>query len=228
MTGQSGFNPAALERFADLLVGFGANVQPGQIVAVGGELGKEEVVRAIAASAYRHGARFVDVAYFDPHVKRERLLHAAQDTLGFVPSWYGDRALALGEQRCARIGLTGPVTPGLLDDVDPARMGLDQLPFVRETITTINERTTNWTAGPCPSRPWARLVHPQLPEDEALALLVEEVTHVLRLDEDDPVAAWRGRADALIEAAERLTGPRFDALRFEGPGTDLTVGLLPS
>ena len=228
MTGQSGFNPAALERFADLLVGFGANVQPGQIVAVGGELGKEEVVRAIAASAYRHGARFVDVAYFDPHVKRERLLHAAQDTLGFVPSWYGDRALALGEQRCARIGLTGPVTPGLLDDVDPARMGLDQLPFVRETITTINERTTNWTAGPCPSRPWARLVHPQLPEDEALALLVEEVTHVLRLDEDDPVAAWKLRADALIEAAERLTGPRFDALRFEGPGTDLTVGLLPS
>ena len=32
---------AALERFADLAVGFGANVQPGQIVAVECEPGKD-------------------------------------------------------------------------------------------------------------------------------------------------------------------------------------------
>ena len=38
---------------ADLIVRFGANVQPGQIVAVSSEPGKEPLVRAIAESAYR-------------------------------------------------------------------------------------------------------------------------------------------------------------------------------
>jgi aminopeptidase len=52
--------------------------------------------------------------------------------------------------------------------------------------------------------------------------------HVCRLDEDDPVAAWRERAAVLIDAAAWITGQRFDALHFEAPGTDLTVGLLPT
>ena len=228
MTGQSGFDAETLERFADLLVGFGANVQRDQIVAVSGELGKEEVVRAIAASAYRHGAKFVDASYFDVHVKRERLLNADPDTLEFVPSWFGERILALGSQRCARVSLSGPVAPGLLDDVDPARAGRDAMPFLKETGKVVNERTTNWTIGPCPSLPWARLVHPDLDDEAALAKLVAELVHVLRLDESDPVAAWSARADTLVDAASRVTEHRFDALHFEGPGTDLTVGLLPS
>lgn len=216
----------ALDAYADLLVGFGANVQPGQVVAVGAELGKQALVRAIAASAYRHGARFVDVAYFDPYVKRERILHADPATLGFVPPWYGDRVRALGEQRCARIGLTGPAAPGLLDDLDPGLVGRDQLPFVRENGEVVNARTTNWTAGACPTPPWAELVHPDLGPDAALARLWEEIGHVCRLDAEDPAAAWRERLDAVTGAAARLTARRFDALHFEGPGTDLTVGLM--
>ena len=62
MSFATGFDDTTLRRFADLLVGFGANVQPGQIVAIGGETGKEEVMRALAESAYRHGAKFVDAA----------------------------------------------------------------------------------------------------------------------------------------------------------------------
>jgi len=71
-------------------------------------------------------------------------------------------------------------------------------------------------------------VHPGLPGDEALARLCEQILHVCRLDEEDPVAAWKERADLLVATAERVTQRRFDALRFEGPGTDLTVGLLPT
>ena len=228
MTSSTGFDQATLERFADLLVGFGANVQPGQIVAIGGEIGKEQAVRAIAASAYRHGARFVDASYFDLHVKHARLEFAADDTLDFVPPWFGERILALGEQRAARIGLSGPIAPGLMDDIDPARAGRDQLPFVKESGKVVNDATTNWTIGPCPSRPWAALVHPDLAEDAALAKLVEELVHILRLDEADPVAAWRERFATLIAAATRVTDRHFDALHFDGPGTDLTVGLLPT
>src|ERR1700733_8271943 len=93
---------------AELVVRFGANVQPGQIVAVSSEPGKEELARAVAEVAYEEQAKFVDLAVFDVFLKRARVLHAAEVTLDFVPPWYGERMRALGEHRAARIGFTGP------------------------------------------------------------------------------------------------------------------------
>jgi aminopeptidase len=219
-------DPAVLERFADLVVQTAANLQRGQLLAVGSEIGKETVTRAVAAAGYRHGAKFVDVSYFDLHVKRARLEYADDDTLDYVPPWIGQRILELGELRAARVGLTGPAHPGLLSDLDPSRVGRDQLPAVRETGKVVNDRTTNWAAVPCPTRPWAELVHPDLDPDEAWATFCDQILHVCRLDEEDPIAAWSARADALVGAAGRLSDRKFDALRFVGPGTDLTVGLL--
>jgi aminopeptidase len=217
-----------LPRLADLAVTLGANVQPDQIVTIGADHGQFELARAIAGSAYRRGARFVDVQYFDPYVKRARIQHAETDSLDFIPSWYSYRIRALGTERAARISLAGPTTTGLLDDLDQARSGRDQLPFVKEILDVISDRTTNWTVVPCPTLPWAQLVHPDVPADEALDRLWEEVAHLCRLDEPDPVASWAERAEALSEAAGRLNEHHFDALHFEGPGTDLTVGLLPT
>jgi aminopeptidase len=221
-------DPATLERFADLVVGFAVNLQQDQVLAVGAEIGKEDLARALAASGYRHGAKFVDVSYFDLHVKRARIEHARDETLSFVPSWYGERVLELGRQRCARIGLTGPAHPGLLEDLDPHRLSRDQLPALKEGGQVVNERTTNWTAVPCPTRAWAQLVHPDLDPEAAWTRLGEQILHVCRLDEADPVAAWKERQATLVGAAARLTERRLDALRFRGEGTDLTVGLLPT
>jgi aminopeptidase len=219
---------ATLARFADLVIGFGANVQQDQIVAIGCEPGKEYLVRALAASAYRRGAKFVDVGWFDPHIKRARVEHARPDTLDFVPPWYGERVLALGEQRGARVALSGPTSPGLLSDLDPALVGKDRLPAVKEGIQVVNDRTTNWTICPCPTPAWAELVFPELGDAERLERLEHQLLHVLRLDTDDPIAAWRARADTLVASAEQMTERHFDALHYEGPGTDLTIGLLPS
>ena len=219
---------ATLERFADVIVGFGANVQPGQIVAVSCEPGKEFMVRAIAASAYRHGAKFVDVQYFDPWVKRARIEHAREEDLDFIPDWHGKRLLALGEIGAARVGLSGPTAPGLMEDLDPGRVGRDRFPALKEAGKVVNDRTTNWTIAPCPTLPWAKLVFPDLSDADALEKLEGHMMHVCRLDEEDPVAAWRERADFLVATADRLTQRGFDALHYEGPGTDLTVGLLPS
>jgi aminopeptidase len=215
-------------RLADLAVELGANVQPGQIVTVGADHGQYEMAREIAESSYRHGAKFVDIQYFDPYVKRARIAYAPDDSLDFVPSWFSYRMLAIGEERAARVSLAGPTTTGLLDDLDPERAGRDQLPFVKEILDVIADRTTNWTVVPCPTEPWARLAFPDLEPAEALDRLWEQVAHVCRLDEPDPVAAWNERADTLAAAAARLNERRFDALHFEGPGTDLTIGLLPS
>lgn len=217
-----------LQRLAALAVRFGANVQPGQVVAVSCEPGKEEVVREIAAEAYRAGAKFVDVSWFDPHLKRARVLHAEEEYLDYVPPWIGERILEIGELRGARIGLTGPSAPGLLSDLDPVRIGRDPLPFVPEAVKVVNDQTTNWTAIPCPTVPWAELVYPELSGEAALERLWRELWHVLRLDEDDPVASWRARFAQLTSVAERLTSMRLDALHFRGPGTDLVVGLLPT
>jgi aminopeptidase len=219
--------PEGLDRFAELIVSFAANVQPGQVVDIASEIGKEPLTRALATSAYRRGARYVDVSYFDERVKRARLLLAAEDTLGYVPPWLGERVRELGTHGAARIRLTGPVVPGLMDDLDPQRVGRDQLPRLKEDREVINDMTTNWTAVPCPTPAWARLVHPELADDDAWELLSREIAHICRLDEDDPVTAWRDRQETLAAVGRRLTERRLQAVHFAGPGTDLRVGLLP-
>jgi aminopeptidase len=227
-TSPDAVSQATLERYADLIVGLGANVQPGQIVELRCELGHRELARAIVASAYRHGARFVDVWWFDTWVRRARFELADEETIDFVAPWHRSRVLQLGEQRCARIGLSPITIPGVFDDLDPHRLGLDRYPLIPEYMRIINDRTTNWSGVVAPLPEWAALVHPDLEPADALARAWEQVLHVCRLDEPDPKAAWRERLEALVRARERLNERRFDALHFEGPGTDLTLGLLPT
>jgi aminopeptidase len=206
----------------------GANVQPGQIVMVTAELGQEELARAVAAAAYEREAAFVDVVYFDPHVKRARIQHADPSTLDYVPDWYGERMLALANERGARISLAGATAPNLLDDLDTSLVGKDRLPWLKETGKIIGERSTNWTIVPCPHPAWAKLVYPELGAGEALERLWQELEHVLRLDEPDPAAAWEQRMETLNASARTLARRRFDAVELRGPGTELTVGMLPT
>ena len=218
---------ARFRPLAELAV-FGANVQPGQIVIVNGDLGHAPLVRAIAAAAYDRGAAFVDVGYFDPHVKRARIAHADPDSLEFVPSWYGLRAREHAEGRGARVSVSGPTATGLLDSFDPELSGRDRLPHLVEIPTIISERTTNWCVVPCPHPAWAKLVFPGLPDEEALERLWHEIEHVLRIDEPDPREAWEERMRQLNDSAARLSVRRFDAIELRGPGTDLRIGMLPS
>ena len=218
----------ALERLADLAVDFSANVQPGQIVSIEAESGMEPIVRAVAERAYERGARFVDPFYFDPYVKKARLQHAPEETLEYVPPWLSQRMLTLGDEHAARIIFVPRVSPGILNGVDPRRAGRDQLPDLKERLEVINRRLVNWTILPYPTPSWAELVFPELDPATALDRLTEELLHVCRLDEDDPVASWNARSETLHAVAARLTELRLDAVRFEGEGTDLTIGLLPT
>jgi len=217
-----------LARYAKLIVEVGANIQPDQQVIVIAAPSSAPLVRAVAAGCYARGARFVDPWYFDPHVKRIRALEADPGTLEFVPRWYPKRLLEVGEAHGSRISISPNAPPGLMNGVDPAVAGRDQLPSLREHFDVINAKTTNWCVVPWASEAWAAVVHPELAPADALAKLNEELVYLLRLDEDDAGAAWRERGQQLKDAGARLTDHRFDALRFVGPGTDLTVGLLPT
>ncbi|HEX2303955.1 MAG TPA: aminopeptidase, partial [Gaiella sp.] len=98
-------------RLADLVVGFGANVQPGQVVGITTNPAKEAITREVARAAYERGARWVDVVVFDPWVKRHRLALADESTLDFVPPWMVDRLEWLSDEHASRVTLTGNVAP---------------------------------------------------------------------------------------------------------------------
>jgi aminopeptidase len=216
-----------MDKLAELAV-FGANVQPGQLVGVTSYIGKEALTRRIADAAYRRGAKYVDVLYFDQWVKRSRIAHAAEETLDYAPPWLSERLLYLSEEHAARITLSGPHAPRALEGLDPARAGRDLLPYLPETGEVVNSMTTSWTIVPAPTRAWAETVYPELEPGEAYERLWGAVAHVCRLDEDDPSQAWLDRSAVLKDNARRLTERGFDSLRLHGPGTDLTIGLLPS
>jgi aminopeptidase len=217
-----------LDRYADLIVDFGANVQPDQVVAIEGSIESAPLVRRLARRAYERGARYVDVAYFDPLVKRIRIESAPDDSLEWVPPWLGRRMLDLGDLEAARIVLTPFIAPGLLEGLDPARAGRDRLPTIPELFKVVDDRSVAWTVSPYPSEAWARRVFPELEPGDAVDALWRDLEHVCRLDEPDPEDAWRRRIDEIWQNASRLDELDLDALRFVGPGTDLTVGLLPS
>jgi aminopeptidase len=215
------------EKLAELAV-FGANVQPGQLVSITSYIGKETLTRLITRLAYERGAKYVDVVYYDQWLKRERVLHAADDTLDYIPPWMTDRLLHFSDEHGARITLSGPHAPHALEDVDPARAGRDLLPYLPLAGEVVNRRTTNWCIVPAPTRAWAEYVYPDLEPEAAFKRLWEAVAEICRFDAPDPTVAWTERIATLGANASRMNDQGFDALRLFGPGTDVTIGLFPS
>jgi aminopeptidase len=214
------------EALAELAI-HGVNLQPGQLLGITAYIGQEELARAVAQAAYRRGASYVDVWYFDPWVKRARIELAAENTLEYVPPWLTTRLLTLAGQNGARLSFRGVTSPGALEGLDGSRLGHDQLPWLKESMQVLHDRSTNWCVVPCPTRAWAGVVYGE-ESDESYERLWSDLWHILRLDETDPEAAWSARFADLKAAGSAITAHRFDSIELSGPGTDLTVGLLPT
>ncbi|WP_249010734.1 aminopeptidase [Conexibacter sp. DBS9H8] len=213
---------------SDLIVSdVGVNVQAGQIVGITAAPGMEAVWRAVAEAAYRRGASYVDLWVFDGHVKHSRLTHAPLHSLAYRPPWWGERYRSLGALAGAQIRLAGEPALGLMEDIAPERLGIDMMPRLPETLEVTHARQWNWIVTPGPCAGWAARLYPDLTEAAALDRLWEEIADIMRLGEPDPAAAWRERFAQLDAVARRLTALKLDALHFQGPGTDLRVGLLP-
>jgi aminopeptidase len=212
-----------VRRLGKLAVDVGANVAAGQDVFVlAMDVQQAPIARAIAESAYEAGARYVTVLYWDQHAKRSRLRHAPADSLGFVPAWYEALIADCIERRCAHIVVWGGPDPALLADIDPARVGADHMPLTPSLFAAIGGGEVNWTVvpGPCEDIAQRLLGTPDLDQ------LWNLIAPIIRLDQDDPVQAWRDHLEQLALRTEQLAERRFDALHFSGPGTDLTVGLM--
>ncbi|HEU5371160.1 MAG TPA: aminopeptidase [Gaiellaceae bacterium] len=213
-----------IDRYAELIVQIGANVQPGQTVEVTARIEHAHVARAVARASYRAGAAYVDVLYSDQHVRRAMIEHAADDVLSWTPPWLLQRAKHFGKENAAIVALVGDAEPELLADLPGDRVGKARMKELGEEIAQqTNEGLNNWVVTGVPSEGWASQLF-GTPDVDALWELVE---FCVRLDEDDPVAAWRAHVQKLGARAELLDDMQIDSLRYRGPGTDLTVGLLP-
>ena len=212
-----------LERYARLTVEVGSNVGDGQFVWVAALPEHAEFARAVARIAYEKGARYVDVDYADQHVRRARIEHAPEDSLGWSPPWTLAEVDYLASEHGALIQIVGDPEPELLADLDGARVGKTRSKEIAERyVKAMNQRLINWAIVAYPNAGWATTVFGE-PDVERLW---EAVASATRLDEPDPVAAWRAHIDKLVERAGLLNARAFDSIRFRGPGTDLTVGLI--
>jgi aminopeptidase len=211
-----------LDSYAELIVRVGANVQPGQTVYVTALVEHAPLARAIGRAGYAAGARFVDVRYADNHLRRSFIEHASEEDLTESPSWLMARTEALAD-RGALIMIAGDPEPELLADLDQTRVGRARpVEAMKRQLRAQNERAVNWTIAAFPTEGQAKQVF----GEPDLERLWEAVAHSVRLDEPDPVESWRLHVERLRARCDQLNTAAFDAIRFTGPGTDLTVGLI--
>ena len=210
-----------LERYAELVVRVGANVQPDQEVFLFSEVEHHDLTRALARQAYKAGASYVHVLYSDGHARRARIELGPDEALTYSPEWLKEFVRSLSGN--AMIATTGDPEPELLADLDGERVGR-AVPheIVQIRMQQMGENSVNWCGVGAPGEGWATQVFGE-PDVERLW---EKLAFCMRLDEPDPTAAWEAHLARLAERTDQLNELRPDALRYRAPGTDLTVGLL--
>jgi aminopeptidase len=223
-----------LEQYAELTVKVGLNLQPGQRLLIGEPIMNNGVslhaaplVRKIAASAYKAGARFVGVMWADDQIHRVRFQHAPRDSFAEYPTWQSDGLLAHAEGGDALLTVLAN-DPDLLSDQDPDLVATAQqatLRHIEPAMAYVTRNATNWSVVSAAVPGWAAKVFSGVAPEDQEARLWDAIFRVCRLDQADPVAAWQAHVDELVARSDYLNHKQYTGLRFIGPGTDLTLGL---
>ena len=221
--------PGTLDRLAELAVNFGANVQPNQQVVIASEVGKEALTRAVAEHAYRAGALHVSVEYGDPWIKRARIEHGIDESLGYGPDWVRARVRELGDSArrrdCTRRSGSARGAGGARQrpagprSAAGGRGGHSQ--SHREAHELVDRALADrWLGRPGVSRPAS-------PRRRSRSCGSRWCTCA---GSTPPIRLRPGRSGSSNSRRPRTrwTARGFDKLHFEAPGTDLTIGLLPT
>jgi aminopeptidase len=212
-----------LTRYAELLIDVGVNLVEGQELYVDAFVEHAPLVRVIARAGYAAGARRVDVIYVDKYVDAAMVELGPEEELERGSRWLIERTTAIEDRRGVLISLSGDPAPRLLDDLDPHRVAIPRArDLTAERIRVALGERVRWTIAACPTEGWAETMFGS-PDVERLWTAVAST---VRLDEDDPSAAWRAHLSRLEARARALNELGLDAIRFHGDGTDLVVGLL--
>ena len=218
--------------YADLAINVGLNLQKGQRLLIRGPLmygapiSAAPLVLALARSAYRAGARLVDIIWGDEQTELYRFQLGPKEALEEVSKWKADAPFEHVKNGDAVISISG-VNPDLFKGQDPELVSkytnaiwtkLD--PFLK--ITSNNQ--VNWLVISAPTPGWSAKVFPELLPAEREAKMWETIFKLCRLDQPDPIAAWKTHVHNLEARANYLNAKKFSSFHYTGPGTDLTVG----
>ncbi|MBN9262297.1 MAG: aminopeptidase [Hyphomicrobium sp.] len=220
-------DPVRLQRLAEVAVRVGLNLAPGQELVMTASLEAVDLARAITEQAYKAGASLVTTLFNDDAATLARFRHAPDASFDRAPGWLYDGMAAAFRSGAARLAIAGE-DPSLLAGIPAdkvSRANRARSAAYKPALELIVNTDINWTIVSYPCRSWAKAVFPDLPPDEAVRQLSEAVFKATRVDGPDPVAAWATHNAALHARKDRLNGKNYAALRFRGPGTDLTVGL---
>ena len=216
--------PADLDRYAELLVSVGVNLEEGQELFVDCFVEHAPLARAVARAAYRAGARRVDVAYLDKFVDAAMVEYAPVEEIERGSPWLIQRATAIDDRGAVLVSFSGDPAPRLFDGLDPQRVAIPRAKdLTAERIRVALGDRVRWTIASYPTEGWAERALGTPDVDR----LWQAIATTVRLDEDDPTAAWLDHVERLETRAGALNDLRLDAVRLRGGGTDLTVGLLP-
>lgn len=224
----------SLEKYAELIVKVGLNLQPGQRLLIGSPLfggltpiEAAPLVARVAKHAYQSGARLVDVIWTDPQLNLIRLQYAPRDSFSEYPAWQVDAALNYLTQGDALLIIAAD-NPDLLKDQDQDLLAtMDQTGFhhTQPIMDYIAQNATNWLAVSAPVPGWASKIYPDVPVEMQDAKLWDTVFEICRVKHTDPVAAWHSHIHQLLVRSEYLNHKQYKSLHMSAPGTDLTVGL---
>lgn len=215
-----------LEKYAELIVKTGVNVQKGQPVILYISVDQAKLARLIVAKAYETGAGRVFVKWRDDFINRKFIENASDEFLNDMPDWEKAEGKWIADEKAARISVISS-DPNALSGVDTKRVAAwnktcdDALEPVMDA--TINHKLA-WTVVGAASPAWAKKVFPELDEKAATERLWKKIFDTARVTED-PVKEWERHAEKLHEKAAWLNEEQFKELHYTSPVTDLTIGL---
>lgn len=223
------FSKEIMEKYADVLVKIGLNIQKGQYLLLQCGTDQIELARVVGEKALQAGAKDVHVSISDPYIDRIRGQYLSSEQLEIVPDWKCEEEDYYLRNGGVQLGLMGTY-PDLYEGVDDdcamaiAKAHNDVRNVVRKYI---HAGTIQWTGTAIPTKEWAVKVYPEKDEEEALKQLEEDIIRMMRLDQDDPVQAWIDHCNKLKEVGDKLNAYQFKSLHLQSElGTDLTMDLV--
>ncbi|WP_335869635.1 aminopeptidase [Bacillus sp. 2205SS5-2] len=214
-----------LNRYADLIIEVGLNIQPGQKLIINSPVSAVDFVRIVTEKAYKAGTSRVLVQYFDEIVGKLTLELATEEGLEDFPTWIPRGYEEMAEENVAFLNLNAP-NPTLLKDVDPNRVAISnkaQGMAFRGFQQYIVGGKISWLIAAIPTMEWAETVFPKERPETALSKLWDNIFYTTRVDQERPVELWKEHIGQLNHHAAVLNEKDIQKLHYKGPGTDLTI-----
>ncbi len=221
-------NKAALEKYAELAVKTGVNLQKGQILVISSPVDCAYFAREVAQVAYKEGAKDVVMNWRDELFSRIRYLLAPEEVFEELPEWRKEFYVSYARQGAAFLTIESE-DPEIMKGVSPERIMKDNITTrtaVKEYRDRLMSNKNPWSIVAVPSPEWAKKVFPELTEADAVERLWGEILKTVRVDKEDPAAAWREHKENLKKHLDFLNSNNFKLLHYKNSaGTDLKVEL---